>query len=184
MQSLRQGVLDYFGTLSNVDDTNHFVFRPPGEHAYFVKYSDDKDVLVESETQTYFYNLAQQNDSAPGIPKVYDVFRDSGRYFSVMEYVAGQTLETVSSEVVAISIATSAIRWLLSQELPSDAFGMVASSNSTCVRHHFFKDNRAPLAFANARALQAYVNKVWFYVDYFQNSFRVPSSGHIALPKA
>jgi len=87
-KSLRQKVLDYFRTLSEVDDINFFVFRLPGESAYFIKYGD-KGVLVEAETQIYFENLAQQNDSVPCITEVYDVFKDSGRYFSVMEYVAG-----------------------------------------------------------------------------------------------
>jgi len=83
---------------------------------YFVKYDDGKDVLVEAETQIYFYNLAQQDDSAHCIPKVYDVFNDSGRYFSVMVYVASQTFEAVDpSEAVAISLATSVLRWFLSQ---------------------------------------------------------------------
>ena len=45
-----------------------------------------------------------------------------------MEFVEGQILETaVSVEVDAVSLGTSAIRWL---KLPRSVFGTVASPNS------------------------------------------------------
>ena len=47
----------------------------PGEPTCFVKYGDE-DALVEAKTRMYFYDLAQQDDSAPRIPKVYDVFNE------------------------------------------------------------------------------------------------------------
>ena len=154
---------------------------PPAERTR--KYGDDKDVLVEAKTQTYFYNLAQQDDSAPRIPKVYEVFNHSGRYFSVMEYVTGLTLEAVDPSE-AVSLATFALRWLLNQQPPSHVFGTVGSVEGSCVRHHFFKDNRAPYAFANVQALQVYVNKVWFCVDCFHLSLRTLSpAGYFALPE-
>ena len=183
MSSLRKDVIDHVRTLSNVNDNNNFIFRQSGKPTFFVKYGDE-DALVEAKTQMYFYDLAQHDDSAPRIPKVYDVFDDSVRYYSVMEYVEGQTLETaVSSEVDAVTLATSAIRWLLNQKLPPSEFGTIASSDVS-VRHHFFKDDRAPVAFANARALQAYVNKVCFYVDCFHRPFKTSPTGHFAHPTA
>lgn len=180
-ESLRQKVLDYFRTLSKVYDTNHFVLHLPNEPAYFVKYGGDKDIRVEAETQTYFYNLAQEDDSAPRIPKIYEVFNHSGCSFSVMEYVTGQTLEAVDPSE-AVSLAAFALRWLLNQQLPSDVLGTVGSEGSR-VRHHFFKDNRAPYPFANVQALQTYVNKAWPHVDWFRGSFRTLSpTGYFAFP--
>ena len=51
MSSLRQKVLDYVGILSNVDDTNNFVFRLSGEPTCFVKYGYE-DTPVEAKTHS------------------------------------------------------------------------------------------------------------------------------------
>jgi hypothetical protein len=94
-----------------------------------------------------------------------------------MEYIAAPTLKKWAStnaagelkskdEVVnlAASVAAPVVRWLFDQTVPSSTFGRIPNSKG-CVQHFFFKDNEAPLVFADANALTVYANKVWRYVD-------------------
>ncbi|KAF8958880.1 hypothetical protein BDZ97DRAFT_1433973 [Flammula alnicola] len=166
--SLRDIVLDYFKKLSGVDETNNFDLYLPNVGRAFVKYGDD-DILVEAETQAFFYRLAQGDSSAPRIPQVYGAFHGTrGRYFLVMEYVVAPTLEEWAPtealkrkiEVLnlAASVAAPAVHWLLHQKVPPSTFGRIPQSKA-CARHRFFKDNWAPLDFADAKALTIYVNK-------------------------
>jgi hypothetical protein len=169
--SLRAIVLGLFETLHGVDETNHFDFELPTGKRAFVKYGDDDDILAEAETQAFFYDLAKGDSSAPCIPEVYEAFRGTdGRHFLVMEYVAVPTVkEWAHSEAskgelkvvdLAASVVAPAVRWLLQQQVPSSMFGRISNSKA-CARHHFFKDNWAPLDFVDANALTLYINKVW-----------------------
>lgn len=143
--------------------TNHFDIDLEGKPALFVKYGGD--VLAEASTQSFFHALAQ-DESAPGIPKVYDAFCEEGYCFPVMEKIELPTLSTCEiSEDDTVQSVASVVKWLLAQapSVPPSIFGRI-SSEEACVWHSFFKDHWAPLPFANADALTKYVNKAFSYL--------------------
>ncbi|KAG8902170.1 hypothetical protein FRB99_004807 [Tulasnella sp. 403] len=162
-QTERECILHHFKNLpqNERNHTNHFDIDLEGKLTLFVKYGSD--VLAEASTQSFFHALAQKDESAPGIPKVYDAFREEGYCFSVMEKIESPTLSACEiSEDDAVQIVASTIKWLLAQ-LPSvhtSIFGRI-SSEQACVWHPFFKDHRAPLPFANVDALTKYVTKAF-----------------------
>ena len=73
---LRDSVPWYFKNVPGVDETNHFDRYLPTMGRAFVECSDDDDILVEAETQEFFYRLAQEDSLAPRIPQVYGAFCD------------------------------------------------------------------------------------------------------------
>ncbi|KAI5990900.1 hypothetical protein EDD15DRAFT_2169707, partial [Pisolithus albus] len=160
-QTERDRIFDHFQSLYERAFTNHFDIDLEGKPTLFVKYGCD--VLAEASTQSFFYALAQKDESAPGIPKVYDAFCEKGWCFFVMEKIELPTLSTCEiSEDDAVQSVTPIVKWLLAQapSVPPSIFGRI-SSEEACVWHSFFKDHWAPLPFANADALTKYVNKVW-----------------------
>ncbi|KIK22950.1 hypothetical protein PISMIDRAFT_11219 [Pisolithus microcarpus 441] len=107
--------------------TNHFDIDLEGKPALFVKYGSD--ILVEASTQSFFHALAQ-DESAPGIPKVYDAFCEEGYCFSVMEKIELPTLSTCKiSEDDAVQSVASIVKWLLTQapSVPPSIFGRISS---------------------------------------------------------
>ncbi|KAJ7788108.1 hypothetical protein B0H14DRAFT_3577920 [Mycena olivaceomarginata] len=99
----------------------------------------------EAETQGFFYHLAQDDPSAPRIPKVHANFGADGdeRYFHG------------AVDLVAV-IAAPTVGLLLRQTFPTGAFGRISGG---CAHRRFFQDTRAPLDFTDAKALTIYVNK-------------------------
>ena len=68
-----------------------FEFNLPGRPPLFIKHSDD--ILVEASTQHFFHLLANSDESAPRVPKVFDAFSSGDGYcLMVMEKIAAPTL--------------------------------------------------------------------------------------------
>lgn len=138
-----------------------FEFNLPGRPPLFIKHSDD--ILVEASTQHFFHLLANNDESAPRVPKVFDAFSSGEGYcLMVMEKIAAPTLSDCDiSEEEAVEHAASAVKWLLDQLpwVPDATFGRI-SSEAAPVWHRFFKDHQAPRAFANPDELAEYVSKV------------------------
>ncbi|GJJ09759.1 hypothetical protein Clacol_003983 [Clathrus columnatus] len=158
----RERIVEYFENMPGNEKchTNHFDINLEGRPTFFVKYG--LDGLVEASTQSFFYALAQKDESAPRIPKVYDAFQD-GYGFFVMEKIKLPTLSTCEiSEDNAVKSVASAIEWLFAQlpSVPTSIFGRI-SSEPSCARHEFFKDHEAPVCFAHANAPAKYVNKAF-----------------------
>ena len=76
-----------------------------------------------------------------------------------MEFVEGQILETAVSVEVDMRYPSPLLPFggFSTKSFRGPCLGRSRNESeipNSSVRHHFFKDNRAPLAFANARALQ------------------------------
>jgi hypothetical protein len=157
-------IVKYFMSLPRVQTikTNHFDFDRPGKPTLFVKYGV-KDLLDEASTQSFFYDLAQKDSSAPRIPAVYNAFRGEGIYFIVMEKIDLPSLEACNSisEDYAVQHVASAVKWIFDQmsSIPTTTFGRI-SPRKACVWHSFFKDQQAPVPFVSSEALTKYINKV------------------------
>ncbi|GJJ09764.1 hypothetical protein Clacol_003988 [Clathrus columnatus] len=159
----RELIIECYLNIAEQEDsyTNHFDIDLEGRPTLFVKHGFD--VLPEASTQSFFYNLAQKDESAPRIPKVYDAFRQGGYSFFVMEKIELPTLSTCEiSEDDTVKSVASAVKWLSAQLslVPTSIFGRI-SSEPSCPRHEFFKDQEAPVCFAHADALTKYVNKAF-----------------------
>ena len=67
----------------------------------------------------------------------------------------------VETEVESVA---SAVKWLLDQMplVPGSVFGRISSEEGTssCMSHPFFKEDLAPVPFANSKVLLNYVLKV------------------------
>jgi hypothetical protein len=159
----REAIVTHFKGLWNNDPANmqFFEFNLPGRCKLFIKYSDD--ILAEASTQHFFHCLANGNESAPRIPRVFDAFcSEEGHCLMAMEKIVAPTLsDSDVSEEEAVEYAASAVKWLLDQlpYVPDTSFGRI-SSEVTPVWHQFFKDHRAPRAFGNSNELTEYVLKV------------------------
>ena len=161
-QPERDHIVKYFKNIprSERKDINHFDIDLPGKPTLFVKFGGD--VLAEASTQAFFYALSQKDKSAPGIPKVYDAFREEGYSFFAMEKIKIPALSTCDiSKDDAVQIVAPTIKWLLAQmpSVPDSVFGRI-SSEPARVWHQFFKEHRAPVPFVNSKAVTLYVNKV------------------------
>ena len=133
-------------------------FSLPGRSPLFIKQGSD-DILVEANTQHFFHLIADSDESAPRIPKIFDAFFEEGLYVVVMEKIEALTLSDCGiSDEEAVEHATSAVEWLLAQlpSIPSSCFGRI-SSKPAPVWHQFFKDHQAPRAFATRNELAKYV---------------------------
>jgi len=160
----RDAIVSHFKVLleAGMEETRFFDIHLPGKPFLCIKHGDS-DVLVEASTQSFFYALAQGNTSAPLIPKVFDAFHQEGYCFFVMEKIEAPTLRTSSiPKTEAVERVASAVKWLLDQMplVPVSAFGRISSEKGACVWHQFFKDNQAPVPFANSEGLLKYVLKV------------------------
>jgi len=154
-----------------------FGFSLPGRPPLFIKQSDD--ILNEASTQHFFHLLANSDESAPRVPKVFDAFySEEGYCLMVMEKIAAPTLsECGISEEKAVEHAASAVKWLLDQlpSVPYASFGRL-SSEAAPVWHQFFKDHQAPRAFANPDELAEYFVKVRIsYSSIFMARYRTTS---------
>ncbi|KAF8331148.1 hypothetical protein F5887DRAFT_922864 [Amanita rubescens] len=148
-QPERDQIVQYFFDLPLLQrsKTNHFNFNLPEWPALFVKYGD-KDLLAEASTQYYFHALAQEVNSAPGIPAVYSAFRGgNGYYFIVMEKIDLPTLGACNS--IRDDYAMPAV--------PGSLFGRISASEA-CVWHSF-KRRQAPVPFVSPEAVAKHVNK-------------------------
>ncbi|KZP19526.1 hypothetical protein FIBSPDRAFT_862667 [Athelia psychrophila] len=141
------------------EEMRSFDFSLPGRPPLFIKHSGD--ILAEASTQHFFHLLANSNESAPRVPKVFDAFSsDEGYRLMVMEKIAAPTLSDCGiSEEKAVEHAASAVKWLLDQlpSVPYTSFGRVSSEKAP-VWHQFFKEHQAPRAFANPAELTKYVS--------------------------
>lgn len=159
----REAIVTHFKRLKTTDPANmrFFDFHLPGRCPLFIKHSDD--ILAEASTQHFFYCLANGNESAPRIPRVFDAFSsEEGYCLMVMEKIAAPTLRDCGiSEEEAVGHVASAVKWLLDQLpfVPDTCFGRISSKEAP-VWHQFFKEHEAPRVFANPGELTEYVLKV------------------------
>ncbi|KDQ11386.1 hypothetical protein BOTBODRAFT_57504 [Botryobasidium botryosum FD-172 SS1] len=156
-------IVTHFKGLANAGEEamRSFDFSLPGRPPLFVKHSDD--IVAKASTQHFFYLLASGNESAPRIPKVFSAFSSEEGYdLMVMEKIAAPTLSDCGiSDDQAVEHAASAVGWLLDQLpwVPDASFGRISSERAP-VWHQFFKEHRAPRAFANPDELAEYVFRV------------------------
>ena len=71
----REAIVTHFNGIPRAErsKTNNFDFVRPGKPTWFVKYGFN-DLLDEASTQSFFYTLAWEDNSAPRIPAVYSAF--------------------------------------------------------------------------------------------------------------
>lgn len=147
---------------TNVWKMRFLEYTLPGRPKLFIKL--DPDVVAEASTQHFFYLCAQGDNSAPGIPKVFDAFYSApGYHIMVMEKIDAPNLEDCQlSEDAAVKHAAFAVGWLLDQlpSIPSSCFGKIASKPGAVAKHPFFQDHEAPKPFSGPEDLAGYMSKV------------------------
>ncbi|KAI5990994.1 hypothetical protein EDD15DRAFT_2450650 [Pisolithus albus] len=138
-------------------------------------------------TQSFFYALAQTDESAPGIPKVYDAFCENGWCFFVMEKIA--TLSTCEiSEDDAVQSVAPIVKWLLAF-VPPSIFGRisseVASLGTTTLSQSIFicpgKIEEVHLFFGRSRHLSSDIRKDNFLHDTKTKKTWIVDFQHIGL---
>lgn len=132
---------------------------------YFVKYGSAKAIWPELATQTYIFEYAQSHLDTPHIPRIPKVihhFKHGLRIYMVMEYI---TLVNPGDD---ISERTSeALKWL--SEVPAPPGHVFGPLGGGVIRHRFFKDYEAPLAFSSVEALERYIEKVRLCLHLFEH---------------
>ncbi|KAF8650275.1 hypothetical protein AX16_005329 [Volvariella volvacea WC 439] len=123
-------------------------------NAYFVKFGNPKILESEVAVRNCIADHGKAHQEKPGrarIPKLLFSFRRESTAYVVMEYVP-LAASPPNPEKVAAMLA-----WLQGIPLPSGTpVGRLAGGY---IRHSFFNDNEAPLAFSSVDAIQRYVNK-------------------------
>jgi len=123
---------------------------------YFVKFGNPRTIWPEIATHKYISGYAQSHADTPRtlrIPKVTHHFGDQRTMYMVMEYITLTKLGPDLPERTA-----EALRWLSGVPAPpGHVFGPLGGG---LIRHGFFKDYRAPLAFSSIGALERYIEKV------------------------
>ncbi|KZT18700.1 hypothetical protein NEOLEDRAFT_1143065 [Neolentinus lepideus HHB14362 ss-1] len=135
----------------------------------FVKYGYRSCQLhAEARTQKYVHNLAQSDPTAPCVPEILDVFEDDhGRVYVVKELITEPKLDAwlksaISADVrchtEAVKKVAAAISWLHACPRPSDT--RIGPVGGGVIQHCIFgRFREAPIVFAHAAALQAYINE-------------------------
>jgi hypothetical protein len=129
---------------------------------YFIKFNNPKTLSPEFSTQSYIYDYAMRHRSGPRIPQALHYFETQKNAFLVMEYIE---LTHPSLITNLAERAAGALHWL-SEVLapPEDVIGpskdVIGPIGGGLIRHRFFKNNKAPLAFSSVDALERYMNEV------------------------
>lgn len=145
------------------EDRRSFAFNLPNRPPLWVKHDDD--IRLEASTQHFFHTLSKDDESAPRVPKVFDVFiwpPERGSLLMVMEKIEAPTLEESGiSDDEAVDLAAKAVKWFLEQlpRVPESCYGRI-SSESGCAMHPLFQDQEARRPFANADDLAEFISQV------------------------
>ncbi|KZP06660.1 hypothetical protein FIBSPDRAFT_876331 [Athelia psychrophila] len=123
---------------------------------YFVKFDNPRTLWPEIATQIYISKYAQAHADTPRMPRISKVkyhFGDQRTMYMVMEYI------TLTNPPPDLPERTAeAIRWLSEVPAPpGHVFGPLGGGSP--IRHSFFKDHKAPLAFSSIGALERYIEK-------------------------
>ncbi|KAF8347169.1 hypothetical protein F5887DRAFT_49076 [Amanita rubescens] len=128
---------------------------------YFIKFDHPKALWPEFLTQSYIYDYAMRHRNGPRIPQALHYFDAQVEAFLVMEYI-----ELTHSPLITnlAERAAWALDWLSRVPAPpedvmgpsKDAVGPIGGG---LIRHRFFKDHKAPLAFSSIDALERYMNE-------------------------
>ena len=141
---------------------------------YFIKYDDPSPLWPGFSTQSYIYEYAKHHhdEHGPRIPQPLHYFEAQEEAFLVMEYI--QLRDEPTSDLAERT--AKALDWLSKVPPPSeDVIGPVGGG---CICHRFFKNNKAPIYFSSASALERYMNEVRRYL-YF-SSIRHPTTSYLA----
>ncbi|KZT18707.1 hypothetical protein NEOLEDRAFT_1143076 [Neolentinus lepideus HHB14362 ss-1] len=152
-------------------DYNHLIIQGREDFPdMFVKYGYRSCQLhAEARTQKYVHNLAQSDPRAPCVPEILDVFEDDhGHVYIVKELInepnldkwlegAASTDDHTRCHTEAVEKVAAAISWLHACPRPSDT--RIGPVGGGIIEHYIFSDTGAPIAFAHAAALQAYLNE-------------------------
>jgi hypothetical protein len=123
---------------------------------YFVKFGNPKTMWPEIVTHKYIYEYAQSHADTPRtprIPRVKHHFKDQRTMYMVLEPI------TLTRNPPDLPERTAeALKWLYKVPAPpGHVFGPLGGGP---IRHRFFKDYEAPLAFSSIGALERYIEKV------------------------
>ncbi|KAF9481296.1 hypothetical protein BDN70DRAFT_919889 [Pholiota conissans] len=159
----RQAIVTHLNELDGVGEEEamrSFGLELPGKPSVFVK--QGHGILSEGITQHFIYLLSLNDESAPRVPRVIDIFCQGGYSVVVMENIKAPPLSKCDiSEDEAVEYAASAVKWLMDQlpSIPEATFGRI-TTKAARVWYQFFKDHQAPRVFANSVELAQYVLKV------------------------
>lgn len=138
-------------------------WREPGHRPYvsigaeyLVKFGNPQTLWPEIATHKYISEYAQSHADTPCMPRIPKVkyhFGDQQTMYMVMEYI------TLTNPPPDLPERTAeALRWLSGVPAPpGHVFGPLGGG---LIRHGFFKDHKAPLAFSSIGALEHYIEKV------------------------
>jgi hypothetical protein len=125
------------------DDYRACVSIESKESKYFIKFDDPRTLGPEFSTQSYIHDYAMRHGNGPRIPQA-------------LHYLAERTAR--------------ALDWLSKVSAPpGDVMGPIGGG---LIRHRFFKNNKAPLAFSSIDALERYMNEVRRCLYFFRVSAR------------
>lgn len=123
---------------------------------YFVKFGNPKSLLPELATLEYIFEHARSHPDIPCTPRIPQVkhhFENQITMYMVMEYIP---LANSPPDLAERTI--EALRWLSSVPAPpGHVFGPLGGG---LIRHRFFLDSTAPLAFSSIEALERYIARV------------------------
>ncbi|KZT04173.1 uncharacterized protein LAESUDRAFT_703740 [Laetiporus sulphureus 93-53] len=123
---------------------------------FFVKFDDYESLYPEFETQTYVFQCAKSNMSAPHVPEVIQFFHRDHQ----MSYMVMENLKFTPTPVPDLpQRAALAIQWLRDLPTPPPDRVRIGPLGSGHARHKFFKDYNAPLSFSSIQAIERYLNK-------------------------
>ena len=127
----------------------------------FVKFDSYQSLWPQFQTQTYIFQCAKLDVSAPRVPEVLHFFhRDYQMAYMVMEYI---TLPPSPVPDLPQKVAL-ALQWL--RDLPAPTKRVrIGPRGSGCARHTLFKDCKAPLSFSSIEAVERYLNKVIIFLS-------------------
>ncbi|KZP06658.1 hypothetical protein FIBSPDRAFT_1053428 [Athelia psychrophila] len=122
---------------------------------YFVKFDHPRALWPEIATHKYISEYAQAHADTPRMPRISKVkyhFGDKRMMYMVMEYI------TLTNPPPDLPERTAeAVRWLSGVPAPpGHVFGPLGGG---LIRHRFFKNHKAPLAFSSIEALERYIAK-------------------------
>ena len=137
------------------DDYRACVTIESKESKYFIKFDDPTALGPEFSTQSYIHDYAMHHGNEPRIPQALHYFEAKDNGFLVMEHIE---LSHPSLITNVAERAAQVLDWLSKVSAPSeDVMGPVGGG---LIRHRFFKNNKAPLAFSSIDALERYMNEV------------------------
>jgi hypothetical protein len=143
------------------------------ESKYFIKFDDPRTLGPEFSTQSYIHDYAMRHGNGPRIPQALHYFETKEKAFLVMEHIE---LTDPSLITNLAERAARALDWLSKVSAPpGDVMGPIGGG---LIRHRFFKNNKAPLAFSSIDALERYMNEarccLFFRVSAIRQHFVYP----------